>query len=134
MEQMGITRLADAVGVSVATVRRALAEAQDIAGRDALEVHGEVRGRGFVARRASTSKRSRWTFSVETPAQMVREATAAPLLTDTRSLDATIAELRVALRRAEQQADSEHDARLRLEGAVEALRSECSRLTDLLAG
>jgi flagellar motility protein MotE (MotC chaperone) len=131
---MGITRLADAVGVSVATVRRALGEAQDAAGRDALEVHGEMRGRGFVARRASTSKGSRWTFSVETPPQMVREATATPPTTDTRYLEATIAQLREALRSAERQADTEHDGRLRLEGEVEALRNECDRLVELLAG
>lgn len=131
---MGISRLADAVGVSVPIVRRALAEAQDVAGRDALEVHGEVRGRGFVARRASTAKGSRWTFSVETPPQMVREATGAPPPTDTRYLEATIARLREALRRAEQESDTEHDARLRLEGQVEALRNECDRLAELLAG
>jgi hypothetical protein len=114
--------------VSVATVRRALAEALAAAGEHSLEARGEIKGRGFVARRLRARRGEPWSFTIETPHPIGREPEAGlfaewagPPPDGTArfaELSATIEELGRQLRLAQRRADRERDARLRLEGEV----------------
>lgn len=145
MDQVQIRRFAEVVGVTLAEARSAVAEALAVAGDDALEAHGEVKGRGFVARRTRARKGEPWRFTIETPRQITHEV--APLLdlapaeanahlleamTRLSTLTAAIGELRDQLRLVERRAGEEREARLHLEGQVEALHEQCERLSALL--
>ena len=145
MEQVGVSRFADMVGATLAEARSALAEALAIAGDDALEVHGELNGRGFVARRARASQGAPWRFMIETPRQIMREAGPALELVPAEAsshlieamaristLAAAVAELAEQLRVVERRAGEEREARRRLEGRVEALDEQCERLSAFL--
>ena len=143
MEQMRTARVAEVLGVSVSTMRRALEAALDVAGHDALEVHGELRGRGFVARRRNARPGEPWLFAIETPHQVAHETAAdveptgdqlrlAEAKLTIASLAADLEDLREQLRQAEQQATGERDARLRLEGQVQALTEQWAEFRALL--
>jgi hypothetical protein len=145
MEQVGISRFADIVGVTLAEARSSLAEALAIAGDDALEVHGELKGRGFVARRTRAVHSASWRFMIETPRQIMHEAGPAlefvpaeanshllEAMTRISTLAAAVAELAEQLRLVERRAGEERQARLLLERRIEAVDEQCERHSALL--
>lgn len=139
---MNIDRIAETLDVSVSSVRRALREGLDLLGDESLEIHGELRGRGFVARRKSARRGEPWTFAIETPHQIARESTAwtdlvaqVPAEDAARmaQLEALVRELTDRLGQAEAEARAERDRRMRLEGQVEVLEQRWLQLEALLA-
>lgn len=141
MKGIGLGQIAEVLGVSVGEVRRTLRAGLDLLGDDAVEVHGELRGRGFVARRASPRKGSRWTFSIETPRQVFRETSAwsepqavvaAEEEVRIATLEALVIELNERLAQAEATARSERDLRMQLEGQLATLEARWKSLESLI--
>lgn len=111
-------------------------------GADALEVHGDIRGRGFIARRDHPDTRE-WRIRLAAPQQVSREpdgllfngelAEALAVATERiAGLDAENAVLRTALQEASADLVEERELRLRLEGRVAALEEHWERLQAVL--
>ena len=140
MGEMTVEETARLLEVDPAEIHRTLAVGLEILGPDALEVHGDIRGRGFIARRDSPDSRD-WRIRLSAPQQITREPDGALVDTDCEAslaaaterialLDGENAALRTMLQEAQEEARIEREERGRLEGKVQALEEQWAKLNE----